>query len=289
MLSVAMPVTKPENHDCTGWSCVSKGVFWNRTPRCVETCAASEDGTMTLIDSVAREHLEARLAHGHFAFVGASDMRGLLERAHGLEDWDEFAASWYDLPEDTFMADGGRYRQRRHAAFSVSKVNDPVRKPAQPHYQSRDRNPLNGGIERWFEPVCDMVEQSATMRSIFSFCRSTLGVLRPEVPAWHVELHQFRILAQAGAAGQPTPEGMHRDGVDFVLVLLVNRHNVTSGTTSIADLNKDVLGEFTLATPLDAAIVDDRHVFHGVTAIAAEDADKPAYRDVLVVTWKSES
>ena len=82
---------------------------------------------MTLIDSVGREHLEARLAHGHFAFVGASDMRRLLERGQGLDDWSTFAASWNDLPEDTFMADGGRYRQRRHAAFAV-KGHAPVQR-----------------------------------------------------------------------------------------------------------------------------------------------------------------
>jgi len=244
---------------------------------------------MTLIDSVGREHLEARLGHGYFAFVGAADMRGLLERAYGLADWSAFAASWNDLPDDTFMADAGRYRQRRHAAFAVETVKPVTRKPAQPHYQSRDRNPLNGGIERWFEPVVPQIAESDTMASVFGFCRTTLETLRPEVASWHVEMHQFRILARPGEAGQPTPEGMHRDGVDFVLVLLVNRHNVTSGTTSIADLEKNVLGEFTLSQPLDAAIVDDRYVYHGVTAIAPEDENQPAHRDVLVVTWKADA
>ena len=37
-------------------------------------------------------------------------------------------------------------------AFAARAEGDP-RKPHQPHYQSRDYNPLNGGIERWFEPV----------------------------------------------------------------------------------------------------------------------------------------
>ncbi|MGI9405771.1 MAG: 2OG-Fe dioxygenase family protein, partial [Hyphomicrobiaceae bacterium] len=193
---------------------------------------------MTLVTSVGTYDLEATLQHNHFAFVGATDMRGLLERARGLDDWDAFASSWDDLPEDTFMADGGRYRQRRHAAFAVADDRSVVRKPAQPHYQSRDRNPLNGGIERWFEPVVPDIAESRTMASVFGFCRTTLATLRPEIPAWHVETHQFRILARTGETGQPTPEGMHRDGVDFVLVLLVNRHNVVSGTTSIADLEK---------------------------------------------------
>jgi hypothetical protein len=37
---------------------------------------------------------------------------------------------------------------------------------------------------------------------------------------WYVEAHQFRIDTTDGI-GRPTPEGAHRDGVDFVAVLLV--------------------------------------------------------------------
>ncbi|MGI9406856.1 MAG: 2OG-Fe dioxygenase family protein, partial [Hyphomicrobiaceae bacterium] len=40
--------------------------------------------------------------------------------------------------------------------------------------------------------------------------------------------------------------------------------------------------------PLDAAIVDDRHVYHGVTAIEPEVPGEAAHRDVLVVTWRAE-
>ena len=38
--------------------------------------------------------------------------------------------------------------------------------------------------------------------------------------------------------------------------------------------------------PLDAVFIDDSRVFHGVTAIEAVDPDRPAYRDVLVVTFR---
>ena len=99
-------------------------------------------------------------------------------------------------------------------------------------------------------------------------------------------MHQFRILANRSSQGLPTPEGMHRDGVDFALVLLIQRENVIQGTTSISDLDKNPIGEFTLAEPLDAAVVDDRYAFHGVTPIQALQADQAAFRDVLVLTWK---
>ena len=79
---------------------------------------------------------------------------------------------------------------------------------------------------------------------------------------------------------------MHRDGVDYVLVLLVGRRNIASGATSINALHGPALGHFTLTDPLDAALVDDTRVAHGVTPVEPIDPTVPAYRDVLVVTFR---
>ena len=166
-----------------------------------------------------------------------------------------------------------------------------VRKPHQPHYQSRDYNQLNGGIERWFEPITEVIARHPALTAVQQasqsvFDRMTPAAVRPA--AWHVELHQFRIEARPGEAGRPTPEGMHRDGVDWVLVLMVRRENIASGETTIYDLVKRPLGSFTLTAPLDSALVDDSRVYHGVTAVTAIDPRLPAYRDVLVVTFRRE-
>ena len=219
-----------------------------------------------------------------YRFVRAADMRGLLEQAGPLTDWAEFAASWDDLGPDTYMADGGRYRKRRHAVFAAT-AGGIVRQPAQPHFQSRDYNTLNGGIQRWFEPVSEATGAGATLTTVLAFCRDLFGQISP-ARAWHVEVHQFRIEARSGQEGRPTPEGMHRDGVDFVLVLLVNRTNIVSGVTSVHDLTGKELGEFTLTQPLDAALVDDARVMHGVTPVEPLDPSAPGYRDVLVVTFR---
>ena len=184
------------------------------------------------------------------------------------------------------MADGGRYRRRRHAVYRVPASGASERQPHQPHYQGRDYNSLNGGIDRWFEPVADATCASASLAAILDFCRREFGALSPATPAWHVELHQFRIEASPSSNGKPTPEGMHRDGVDYVLVLLINRVNIKSGTTTIADLDKRPLGSFTLTHACDAALVDDRRVYHGVTPVEPLDPAEPAYRDVLVVTFR---
>jgi hypothetical protein len=208
----------------------------------------------------------------------------------GLADWPGFAASWNDLGLDRYMADGGRYRRRRHAVFSVS-AGSIARKAHQPHYQSRDYNPLNGGLERWFEPVRHEIADHPAMLAILRTCHEVFEACTPvrlRPGSWHVEVHQFRVEARQGEAGQPTPEGLHRDGVDWVLVLLVRRENVASGETMIFDLAKRPLGSFTLAEPMEAAWVDDGKVYHGVTPIVPLDADAPAFRDVLVVTFRHE-
>ncbi len=221
-----------------------------------------------------------------FAFVHAGAMRAALE-AHGpLTDWEAFVASWDDLGQDTYMADGGRYRKRRHAVFRVSGL-DSERLPPQPHYQSRDYNRLNGGIERWFQPVLPPIGAGVTMASILRFCWGLFSALTPS-RSWFVEMHQFRIEARPGEAGRPTPEGMHRDGVDHVLVLLIGRKNVRSGETSVHDLTGRTLGSFTLTEPFDAALVDDRRVMHGVTPVEPAEPGSVGFRDVLVVTFKRE-
>jgi hypothetical protein len=230
--------------------------------------------------------LQSAIAGDGFAFLSAAAMRPLLVASGPLADWEAFRASWNDLALDTYMADGGRYRRRRHAVFAIDE-DGMSRQPHQPHYQSLDYNTLNGGIARWFEPVT--TGDGPTLRTILGFCHRLFGSLAPASMAWHVEVHQFRIEARSGTQGLPTPEGLHRDGVDYVLVLLVNRQNIGRGTTTIHSLDRRLLGSFTLTEPFDAALVDDARVYHGVTPVEPVDLTQPAYRDVLVVTFRRKS
>lgn len=243
---------------------------------------------MTL-DDVPLAEAARSLARDGFAFVRAPAMRAALPSA-ALSDWDGFAASWNDLGLDRYMADGGRYRRRRFASFAVAAGNL-RRKPHQPHYQSRDYNPLNGGIARWFEPVTERIARHPVTIAVIRACDTLFTALTPpgtRPGVWHVEMHQFRIEARAAEAGQPTPEGMHRDGVDWVLVLLVGRENVAEGETAISDARGERLGSFVLAEPLDSALVDDARVWHGVTAIRPLDPARIGWRDVLVLTFRRE-
>ena len=241
-----------------------------------------------IIESPAAD-LQTAIGRDAFVFVQGATMKSSLEQFGSLADWAAFAGSWNDLAVDTYMADGGRYRRRRHAVFAADaegSIRGSIRRlEHQPHYQSTDYNPIHGGIARWFEPITDAVADGASLQTIVKFCAVVFSGLAPATASWKVEIHQFRIEARAGEVGRPTPEGLHRDGVDYVLVLLIDRQNIASGTTSVHALDGRTLGTFTLTRPLDAALLEDRHVSHGVTPVVAVDPAAPACRDVLVVTF----
>jgi len=222
---------------------------------------------------------------GYVALPGEEARRrfDVLGTALSPVGWDVFAASWDSLRPDTHMADGGRYRLRRHAILAARPGAPAIRAPHGPHFQAVRHNALNGGIDRWFEPVTPEVGEGAPMRALIESARGVFDRLSPDT-AWRIEVHQFRIEARPDEAGKPTPEGMHADGVDYVMVMMIGRENVEGGVTGI-EIDGEERASFTLSHPLDAVLLDDRRVKHGVTPIRPIDPSRSGHRDVLVVTF----
>ena len=231
--------------------------------------------------------LQAEIAAQGFVMLPGERLAGLLGPAGAAAELDTFAASWERLEVDSFMADGGRYRRRRIANFTArAGVPGQLRGPHRPHFQAVVHNTLNGGVDRWFAPVEEAVGASAPVQALLNLGRGVADGLRPGRD-WFVEMHQFRIEAGAGAPGYPTPEGVHHDGVDVVLIAMLARTNLVGGETLVTDDAGQELARFTLLNRLDAALVDDTRVKHGVTPIRPLDPALPSCRDVLVLTWRA--
>ena len=230
--------------------------------------------------------LLAEVAARGFALLRGEALAARLGAAGEAAALDAFAASWERLETDGFMADGGRYRRRRLANYAArAGVPGHVRGPHRPHFQAVVHNSLNGGVERWFAPVEQPIGDGATLHALLDVGRA---VADRQVPGkdWFVEVHQFRIEAVAGAPGYPTPEGVHHDGVDLVLIGMVARTNLLGGETLITNNAGGELARFTLQDRLDTAFIDDARVMHGVTPVQPADPGAASCRDVLVITWK---
>jgi len=216
-----------------------------------------------------------------FAILGPafSEQLASVPRA-ALYAW---TAGWDDLPVDPHLKDGGRYRRRRHASFVIE--GDACHKVAhRPHYQPPEYNALHGGMERWFAPMLDEVAGSPPWRALLTGLAAVCSALTP-APRWFVEAHQFRIDTSDGI-GRPTPEGAHRDGVDYVAVFLIARARIRGGETRVFDAEGPTGLRFTLTEPWSVLLLDDARVIHETTPIQPQHDSDAGHRDTLVLTFR---
>lgn len=213
------------------------------------------------------------------------DAAGLAHATHGVpSDFDVLPSFWGDLPADPHLRDGGRYRRRRHGCFEVDATG--VRAVAhRAHWQPVEYNALHGGFERWFEPIAPALVALPVWTRLLAGLGGLFDLVRPGVSPWSVEAHLFRI-DTAGGIGRPTPEGAHRDGVDFVAVVLVARIGVKGGETRVFDADGPSGTRFTLSKPWTTVLLDDARVIHESTPIQPLAPGSNGYRDTLVLTYR---
>jgi len=195
---------------------------------------------------------------------------------------DALRPAWNDLAPDTYLKDGGRYRQRRHASFVVAGGRL-TQAPHRAHWQPLEYNALHGGMQRWFEPVQPQVVAQPAWTRLLHTVAGVAGTLKGAQP-WYLEAHQFRI-DTAGGIGRPTPEGAHRDGVDLVAVLLLAREGIKGGETRVFQADGPAGQRFTLTEPWSALLLDDERVIHETTPI--QPLGESGYRDTLVITCRA--
>lgn len=203
------------------------------------------------------------------------------------QGWNQLTDSWNRLPPDTHLKDGGNYRKRRHACFIQEFPSGKLTQtPHRAHWQPTEYNALHGGFERWFDPIEPAVAEAPAWTALLG----SLGRLFAQVqavPRWYIEAHQFRI-DTTGGVGRPTPEGAHRDGVNFVVVLMVARQGVKGGETRVFDAHGPDGVRFVMQEPLTALLLDDARVIHETTPLfPADDPAGTGFRDTLVLTYRA--
>ncbi len=239
-------------------------------------------GMTTLLNPpiTAPARLDAALRGPGHAVLSPGGLRELL--AAPPEALEALRASWNDLPLDQHLLDGGRYRRRRHACFVVEDATV-QQVPHRAHWQPVEYNALHGGLERWFEPMADDVVAQPVWGQLLRRLGGHCSALRGAQP-WFVEAHQFRIDTTDGI-GRPTPEGAHRDGVDFVAVLLIDRHGIKGGETRVFEAEGPNGLRFTMSEPWTTLLLDDARVVHESTPIQPLEAQ--GHRDTLVLTFRA--
>ncbi len=234
-----------------------------------------------------RTEVVARTRAQGFAIVSAQEVQAIIAMHEvSASQHAEFLASWNDLPTDEFLADGGKYRFRRHASLRLAYDNELhwADEPYRPHWQPKAYNKLHGGVFRTFAELNPTTTANPLYRNIVEQFGALFRAATVEnINIWFVESHQFRIDARSGE-GRPTPEGSHRDGVDYVLLLMLERRDIDGAVTTIYDNDGKLLAEFMLHEPFTAMLLDDSRVVHATTPFKASGSNPE--RDTLVVTYR---
>ena len=185
----------------------------------------------------------------------------------------------------------GKYRLRRYSVvelmvepkfFKLTDVNT--------FTQSDKYNNFQGNVTREFENLDEEVLESEGFREIVYLFR-TINKLSHGT---QVDIHQMRIITFNGKVTQVSPEGVHRDGYDFIAMIGISRYNIKGGHLLVYNNSKEQFkggylpeDEPFVDLPLDSGkmvCVDDRRLWHNATDITPVDCTKPGYMDSLILT-----
>jgi len=192
---------------------------------------------------------------------------------------DEILRSYDDCPLDEYMGNGTRYKRfAQYKMFWDETAGWQFQRLEHRAYVTFKKfNSVAGGIRRAYEPILDdftpLVRAGAEAFPLDT-CED-----------WQINVHQNRTRATGGKPGPLTPEGVHHDGHEFVMIAVLRRHNVTGGETRLWR-SKEATEPFWSQTlePGQAVLLDDRAVAHDVTDLASADGG-PGHRDIVIVAF----
>lgn len=212
-----------------------------------------------------------------------------LLRACDLRMSDELRQSWLslsidfaDLPADEYLPGGARYRFRRFGRFRFSPLTGKLaRFPHNDYFQGADINRVTGGSSRNFAPLLDTTFDNPFLRELirFDFAQFPLEDAQWKQD-WEVQAHLIRVAADLSEQGQPTPEGIHRNGAVFVSVRLAELVNAKGGEVSIYDNCRQLLTSFRLEQVLDSYLFNDAILWHAAAPIVPLAAAHGAIRSI---------
>ncbi|MCE7578150.1 2OG-Fe dioxygenase family protein [Aliivibrio fischeri] len=183
----------------------------------------------------------------------------------------ELRDSFNYLKKDQYAPHARRYR--RFSQFKVYFDDKWVFEllPHRPLIQSKSINTASGGIAREFEPMD--TDPSKVMGDIFE------KLCIDKSRAWHLDINQYRVYGSKSEQGVSVPEGRHRDGHQFVQIIVFERKDITGSVLSLYNTLSEEKPRFSdVILPGEAILINDEQVFHDATPVlGTKEID--GYRD----------
>ncbi|MCY3833817.1 MAG: 2OG-Fe dioxygenase family protein [Chloroflexi bacterium] len=228
--------------------------------------------------------VKSEIARAGYSVLRAAD---LLVSDELRQEWLSLSIDYADLPADEYLPGGARYRYRRYSRFRFSpQTGKLARLPHKDYFQSAEINRVTGGIIRRFAPLLATTFDNPFLRELirFDFAQFPLEEAQRQRD-WEVQAHLIRVTADVSERGQPTPEGIHRDGAAFVTVRLAELVNAQGGQVSLYDDDRRHLTTFRLEQALDSYLFNDAILWHAAEPVVPADPAHGAIRSILTFDY----
>lgn len=188
-------------------------------------------------------------------------------------------SSFADLGLDTYIPIKNRFRRFAQYRMTYDENSWQFEQlPHRPYVTFSKFNSVAGGIKREYQPL--LIDLAAHIR----IAAETIPLHRGD--QWQINVHQYRIFVDSERQGVIVPEGVHRDGHEYVFIGVYGRTNVSGAEMSFR-LNEDKnTSFFTTTLQVDQGVVfSDRDMWHYVSEIELIDPSCVGYRDTVVVAF----
>tara|TARA_Y100001934_G_C12317205_1_gene758128 strand:+ start:575 stop:1255 length:681 start_codon:yes stop_codon:yes gene_type:complete len=203
--------------------------------------------------------------------------------------------SFENLPETDH--EDGKYRLRRFSRVEIRSTFWNAKreveleiKPNEEFIQSEELNPHQGGKIRIFEDLEENVVQSTGFKDICLQFKESNNLIDGQI----AEIHQMRIqtldrsdlLTKNGpwVVTPVSPEGIHRDGYDYICMVGINRYNIEGGNLLV--FSPENRENPIVSKPLSAGdlfMLADKKLLHDATPIRAIKRREKGYLDAFVL------
>jgi len=181
------------------------------------------------------------------------------------------------LPVDKYLRSGTR---RRRFSWFAGTPQNPVRLPHKLFYQT-EKYEGRPDIHREFDEIDSSVYNHSSFQNIIEVYVRITGINMANTP---IEIHQLRVSCGDGFDGNPSPEGVHRDGCHYLGVFVINRDGVVGGETSVHFNKTDGPIYSEILSPGQFLVCDDEKVMHHALPMTTESRKSVAHWDIFVLT-----
>tara|TARA_B100000035_G_scaffold310640_1_gene318806 strand:- start:2696 stop:4639 length:1944 start_codon:yes stop_codon:yes gene_type:complete len=157
-------------------------------------------------------------------------------------------------------------------------------------YQSSNYNNVNGDILREYKNINSSILEDDCFKYFVNTFLTTINnefkknSINDKIK--YIQVHQIRVYTESEDEIDLVPEGIHKDGYNFIAMCCVTRRNISGAISHIYDESKTIVHSVQLQEG-EMLVLNDHKMFHSVSPIKLNKTSKKVktgYRDIFVFT-----